>query len=162
LCKNPQYESSAFSTSSEIGRCSTVTIACPRRYNTPEPDVVHELIGHAMRLAEPEFTRLNRLFGEAALGASVSTMRDLINVYSYTLEFGVAHRGEHFEVYSAGLLSSNGELGRFESCAELLPFDLDRIAATSFDPTDYQQRRFVAPSLHARSDARSDWLQRRP
>src|SRR6185369_6936402 len=32
---------------------------------TPEPDVVHEIVGHAVTLASERFAQLNRLFGEA-------------------------------------------------------------------------------------------------
>ncbi len=32
---------------------------------TPEPDVAHEIIGHAVTLASTRFAELNRLFGEA-------------------------------------------------------------------------------------------------
>ena len=37
---------------------------------TPEPDVVHEYIGHVPRLADPELAELNHAFGIAALRAS--------------------------------------------------------------------------------------------
>jgi phenylalanine-4-hydroxylase len=49
----------------------------------------------------------------------------------------------------AGLLSSFGELGRFEASAKLLPFDVDVIASTPFDPTAYQSTLFVAESEDA-------------
>src|SRR5207245_4144210 len=32
---------------------------------TPEPDVVHEIVGHGVTLASPRLAELNRLFGEA-------------------------------------------------------------------------------------------------
>src|SRR5205085_3223662 len=32
---------------------------------TPEPDIVHEVIGHANQLADPDVARLYRLFGAA-------------------------------------------------------------------------------------------------
>ncbi|HLT60019.1 MAG TPA: phenylalanine 4-monooxygenase, partial [Microlunatus sp.] len=33
---------------------------------TPEPDLIHEVIGHANLLADPQFAEINRLAGEAA------------------------------------------------------------------------------------------------
>ncbi len=121
---------------------------------TPEPDVVHELVGHAPLLLEPEFAEVNRLFGvatrravERALGPE--RIEHLIRAYWYTLEFGVARAPSGLVVYGAGLLSSYGELGRFEAQAELRPFDLDVIRQTPFDPTDYQRVLFVAPSIDA-------------
>ena len=57
---------------------------------TPEPDVIHELIGHATSFFDPDYVRLSRLFGEAALVADAPTLARLERVYWYTLEFGVA------------------------------------------------------------------------
>ena len=37
---------------------------------TPEPDVVHEIVGHGVTLACPELAELNRLFGQAVKRAS--------------------------------------------------------------------------------------------
>lgn len=128
---------------------------------TPEPDVVHELIGHAVSLANQDFAQLNRAFGETARTLSDDEMEPLIRAYWYSLEFGVTHEAGALKVYGAGLLSSFGECGRFETAARLLPFDLDVIAATPFDPTDYQNTLFVAPSFEDMKRALLDWLARR-
>src|SRR5439155_2363852 len=56
---------------------------------TPEPDVVHELIGHAATFAHPEFVRLNRAFGRATLAAAPDDVERIGRLYWYTLEFGV-------------------------------------------------------------------------
>jgi phenylalanine-4-hydroxylase len=63
------------------------------------------------------------------------------------------------KAYGAGLLSSFGELGRFATEAELVPLDLDRAAATSYDPTTYQRKLFVAPSFAAMSASIMGWLE---
>jgi phenylalanine-4-hydroxylase len=115
---------------------------------TPEPDVVHEYVGHVPTLAHPAFVELNVAFGEAATharGASAQ-IEALIRLYWYTLEFGlVAERGE-IKVQGAGILSSYGELGRFHD-AELREFDIDEIERTPYDPTAYQKQFFVAPDF---------------
>ena len=38
---------------------------------TPEPDVVHEIVGHGVTLASPRLAELNRLFGKAVHAAFV-------------------------------------------------------------------------------------------
>lgn len=115
---------------------------------TPEPDVVHELVGHAATFASPEFVALNRAFGRAADHAREEDARRRIDrLYWFTMEFGVVEEGSGAKAVGAGLLSSFGELGRFESGAELVPFDVDEIVETSYDPTSYQARLFVAPSF---------------
>jgi len=132
---------------------------------TPEPDVVHELVGHAPLLVDPQFAEVNRLFGVATRRAieddlGPARVEALIRVYWYTLEFGVARRDQGLEVYGAGLLSSYGELGRLESTPELRPFDLDAISRLPFDPTDYQRVLFLAPSVDHALDAITTWLRR--
>jgi phenylalanine-4-hydroxylase len=129
---------------------------------TPEPDVVHELIGHAATFADPTFVALNRAFGEAALRASDD--RDLIErigrLYWYTLEFGVVREAGSLRVYGAGLLSSFGELGRFEREEELHQWDVNEIADTPYDPTMYQQKLFIAPSFDAMANDVLGWLEK--
>jgi phenylalanine-4-hydroxylase len=126
---------------------------------TPEPDVVHELVGHATSFYSPEIVRLSRLFGEAALRADPATVQKLERGYWYTLEFGVAREGDAVKAYGAGLLSSYGELGQFRDRAVLAPFDLDRIAETPYDPTDYQKILFVAPSFSEMLRQTEDWIE---
>lgn len=128
---------------------------------TPEPDVVHELIGHAISLASEDFARLNRRFGEVAMTLDDAEMQPLIRAYWYSLEFGAIHDGGALKVYGAGLLSSFGECGRFETAARLVPFDLDVMAATPFDPTDYQDTVFVAPSFDVVKHELLAWLDKR-
>lgn len=48
---------------------------------TPEPDVVHELIGHVPMLADPHFSRMAQAIGAASLGADERTVWHLTKVY---------------------------------------------------------------------------------
>ena len=64
------------------------------------------------------------------------------------------------KAYGAGLLSSFGELGRFEEHAQLRPLDLDLVAATPYDPTDYQKVLYVGPALDRTAELVSGWLER--
>jgi phenylalanine-4-hydroxylase len=126
---------------------------------TPEPDVIHEFLGHAPLLADARHAEVNRLFGRATRAArDEATITALIRLYWYTLEFGVVRERGELKVIGAGLLSSFGELGRFEKEARLVPFDLDAIAATPFDPTQYQGTLFVADSEDAMLAALSQRL----
>ncbi len=127
---------------------------------TPEPDVLHELIGHAALLADETYAGLNRAFGEATRRASPAEIEALIRVYWYTLEFGVVGRPSDYRVVGAGLLSSFGELGRFEAEAEKRVFDLDVISRTPFDPTDYQRVLFVAETEADLTTRLRAWLDR--
>jgi len=125
---------------------------------TPEPDVVHELIGHAATFTHPRFAALNRAFGRAALRVDPGHIEAIGRLYWYTLEFGVVREAGALKVYGAGLLSSFGELGRFETEEGLAGWDVDRIAATPYDPSRYQEQLFVAPSFEQMADDVTSWL----
>lgn len=126
---------------------------------TPEPDVIHELIGHAASLTDPDVAELSRAFGAATTFANEAEIERLERVYWYTLEFGATEEDGATKAYGAGLLSSVGELDRVRGGAELLPWDLDRMADAPYDPTEYQPALFVAPSFaRAITDLRG-WLE---
>jgi phenylalanine-4-hydroxylase len=129
---------------------------------TPEPDVVHELIGHAASFCDQRFARLNRSFGEAALRVDAATLSRVARLYWYTLEFGVCREEGALKAYGAGLLSSFGELGGFEQRADLRAFDPEIIAQTPYDPTGYQPALFVAPSFAAMAERVCAWLDALP
>ena len=114
---------------------------------TPEPDVIHELVGHAATLVHPAIAELSRVLGVAAEVASDAEMIRLDRVYWYTLEFGLVAEDGRAKAFGAGLLSSVGELTEFDTHARIEDWDLNRIAQTSFDPTAYQDRLFLAPSF---------------
>jgi phenylalanine-4-hydroxylase len=111
---------------------------------TPEPDVVHELVGHAATLAHPLFAELNRAFGLATARANDEDLKAIERVYWYSLEFGVAREASGLKAYGAGLLSSFGELERIQGQARLLPWNVEQVAAAPYDPTRYQDTLFVA------------------
>ncbi|MCP4808089.1 MAG: phenylalanine 4-monooxygenase [Proteobacteria bacterium] len=132
-----------------------------RPFYTPEPDVVHELVGHAATLVHPELAALNRRVGRLADRVDDATMTRIERVYWYTLEFGLVREDGELRGLGAGVLSSVGELRRavgLEPGVELVDWDLDRMAATPYDPTDFQPALFVAPSWSRMFTDLSDWL----
>src|SRR5207248_10799269 len=151
---------------SQLGRDVFLSTQYMRHHSvplyTPEPDVVHELIGHAATFADPTFVALNRAFGEAALRAhdDPETIERIGRLYWYTLEFGVLRERGRLRVYGAGLLSSFGELGRFERDEELHGWSVEAMANTPYDPTMYQEKLFVAPSFDRMAGDVLAWLER--
>jgi phenylalanine-4-hydroxylase len=124
---------------------------------TPEPDVIHELVGHAATLADPRLAAINRRFGQATRVADDDGLRRLERVYWFTLEFGVCREGEDVRAVGAGLLSSAGELDRLPR-VPLHPWDLRVMATTDYDTTDYQPALFVAPSFDYMLEDLLAWL----
>src|SRR6185436_2174889 len=114
---------------------------------TPEPDVAHEIIGHAVTLASPRFAEINRLFGESVRRTTNADELDkLARVYWFTIEFGVLRENGEVKAYGTGLLSSAGELEEMHK-AELRPLDLERASKHAYDPTHYQSVLFCADSF---------------
>ena len=139
---------------------STQYVRHPSRpFYTPEPDVIHELVGHAATLAHPGLAELNVLFGQVSALADRATMKAVERLYWFTLEFGLVRQGDALKAVGAGLLSSGGELERAtDGVPELAPWDLDRMAETEYDTSKYQEILFVAPSFQAMIDDLKVWL----
>ena len=127
---------------------------------TPEPDVVHELVGHAASLFHPGIVKLSRRFGEAAWRVDDAALKRLELVYWYTLEFGLVEEGGERKAVGAGLLSSFGELGTFEANAEIRPLDCEEAASIPYDPTQYQKLLYVSSSFERMVEDVCTWLDR--
>lgn len=125
---------------------------------TPEPDVVHEIIGHAVTLASERLAELNRLFGEAVKRTTSPEALDrLSRLYWFTLEFGVLREAGKLKAYGTGLLSSAGELAAMHQ-AELRPFDPDAASLQEYDPTRYQPVLFRGDSFEGMNEKLRDYL----
>ncbi len=124
---------------------------------TPEPDVVHELIGHAPMFADPAFADLSQEIGLASLGASDEEIERLARCYWFSVEFGLLREAGTLKAYGAGLLSSFGELeyacaperpaGGAGHFPDLEPWEPSVAAGRDFPITEYQPTYFVAESL---------------
>src|ERR1044071_6456453 len=127
---------------------------------TPEPDVAHEIIGHAVTLASKRLAELNRLFGEAVRRTTLAEDFDrLAHVYWFTIEFGVLRENGQLKAYGTGLLSSAGELAEMHK-AELRPLDLKVAANQVYDPTHFQSLLFCADSFDEMYETLRDFLLR--
>lgn len=115
---------------------------------TPEPDIVHEVIGHVPMLLDPALGTLLELFGRAAEAASDAQMVLLERLYWFTVEFGLIADGGAVKAWGAGLLSSFGELRHaFSGNVRVQPFDAAVAANTAYDHTVMQSTLFVVRSL---------------
>ncbi len=127
---------------------------------TPEPDVAHEIIGHAVTLASKRLAELNRLFGEAVRRTTLpDELERLARVYWFTIEFGVVREDGRIKAYGTGLLSSAGELAEMHK-AELRPLDLEVAANHEYDPTHFQALLFCADSFEEMYTTLRDFLVR--
>jgi phenylalanine-4-hydroxylase len=114
---------------------------------TPEPDVVHEVIGHANALANERFAALYRLAGGAARRVeSAEALEFVSKVFWFTMEFGVMAEDGEPKAYGAGILSSYGEIEEFRGM-DIRPLDLAAMGAMTYDITKYQDVLFQAESM---------------
>lgn len=114
---------------------------------TPEPDIIHEVIGHGHLLATPTFGELHRRAGAAAVRLrSDESLRFLSRVFWFSLEFGVVVEAGELRAYGAGILSSYGEMGQFRSM-QLRPLDLHEMGTVDYDITKYQPVLYRAESV---------------
>ncbi len=116
-------------------------------FYTPEPDVIHEMIGHANALASPRLAALYEAAGRASQRATTDAqLEEFSRVFWFTLEFGVAWEAGELRTYGAGLLSSFGEIQSFRD-SSLRPFDPSAMSSRTYDITAFQDVLFAAESF---------------
>lgn len=79
-------------------------------FYSPEPDLVHEILGHIPMFANKEFAEFSQAIGLASLGASDEDIKKLGNCYLFSVEFGLIKQNDAFKIYGAGILSSAQEI----------------------------------------------------
>lgn len=119
---------------------------------TPEPDIIHEVIGHGNQLASARFARLTEAAGRASLRLETEdAMKFVADVFWFSMEFGVIKEHGEVKAYGAGILSSFGEMDEFGHM-EHRGLDLADMGTLAYDITEYQPVLFCAESLDELDD----------
>lgn len=114
---------------------------------TPEPDIIHEVIGHANQLADPRFAEICEEVGKAVgRTESPEALAFMSRVFWFTLEFGVVYEASEPKAYGAGIVSSFGEMDVFQK-AEIRPLDFAEMGNMEYDITHYQPVLYAADSF---------------
>jgi len=117
---------------------------------TPEPDMVHDCLGHVPPLMNRDYAELLTLVGKAVAAASRGEHVLALKRFSwFSIEFGLIEEAGETKVFGAGILSSTGEIpySLFSPEVTRRPFVTDEVIATDYDPSRMQDRLFAVPSL---------------
>lgn len=117
---------------------------------TPEPDMIHDCLGHVPPLMNRDYAELLTLIGKAASATDRGDYVLALKRFSwFSIEFGLMEEAGETKVFGAGILSSTGEIPNslFSNDVTRRPFVTDVVIATDYDPSRMQDQLFVAPSF---------------
>lgn len=117
---------------------------------TPEPDMIHDCLGHVPPLLNREYAALLTLVGRAAVTVPTGDQVLALKRLSwFSIEFGLIEEEGDTKVFGAGILSSIGEIPNslFSPDVERRPFRTDEVIETDYDSSRMQDLLFVIPSL---------------
>ena len=126
-----------------------------------EPDIFHEIFGHAAMLTHPAFADFTHAYGLAGLKANKREKMFIARLYWFTVEFGLLNTRDGLRIYGGGINSSPGEtVYALESeIPERRPFDATSALRTPYRIDIYQTVYYVLNELDELFElARADLL----
>lgn len=116
---------------------------------TPEPDMIHDCLGHVPPLVNHDYAALLTLIGKAAVSVPTGDQVLALKRLSwFSVEFGLIEEDGRTKIFGAGILSSTGEIPfSLSAQVERRPFVTEEVIATDYDPSRMQERLFVIPSF---------------
>src|SRR5262252_8228614 len=117
---------------------------------TPEPDMIHDCLGHVPPLMNRDYAELLVLIGKAVSTTTRGEQVLALKRFSwFSIEFGLIEEAGENKVFGAGILSSTGEIpySLFSPEVTRRPFVTDVVVNTDYDPSRMQDHLFIAPSL---------------
>ena len=117
---------------------------------TPEPDMIHDCLGHVPPLMNRDYAELLTLIGKAAATTPHGDQVLALKRFSwFSIEFGLIEEAGETKVFGAGILSSTGEIPHSLTSKEARrrPFVTEMVIAQDYDPSKMQVDFFIAPSM---------------
>jgi phenylalanine-4-hydroxylase len=116
---------------------------------TPEPDMIHDCLGHVPPLLNADYAELLTLIGKAASTTRKPEQVLALKRFSwFSIEFGLIEEDGETKVFGAGILSSTGEIPfSLSDGVRHRPFVTDEVIATDYDPSRMQDLLFIIPSF---------------
>ena len=117
---------------------------------TPEPDMIHDCLGHVPPLMNHDYAELLTLIGKAVSATNSGEHVLALKRFSwFGIEFGLIEDAGETKVFGAGILSSTGEIPYSVLSPDVRrePFVTDTVINTDYDPSRMQDHLFIARSL---------------
>jgi phenylalanine-4-hydroxylase len=116
---------------------------------TPEPDMIHDCLGHVPPLMNQDYAELLTLIGKAASTTQHGEQVLALKRFSwFSVEFGLIEEEGQTKIFGAGILSSTGEIPfSLSGDVQRRPFVTDEVIETDYDPSRMQDRLFIIPSF---------------
>jgi phenylalanine-4-hydroxylase len=116
---------------------------------TPEPDMIHDCLGHVPPLMNQDYAEVLTLIGKAVVATPHGEQVLALKRFSwFSIEFGLIEEEGEIKVFGAGILSSTGEIP-FSLSADVRrrPFITNEVIETDYDPSRMQDQLFIIPSF---------------
>jgi phenylalanine-4-hydroxylase len=125
---------------------------------SPEPDMIHEIIGHGSALAGRRLANIYESLGKAVRRLqSTEAVSAVSNIFWFALEYGLVRERREIKVCGASMLSSCGEMDQFHA-AQIRPLDVQSMVAQTYRVDEYQPVLFCADSFSHLEDFLGNFL----
>jgi phenylalanine-4-hydroxylase len=116
---------------------------------TPEPDMIHDCLGHVPSLMNHDYAELLTLIGKAvSITPDPKQVLALKRFSWFSIEFGLIQEDNETKIFGAGILSSTGEIPfSLSKDVRHRPFVTDEVIETDYDPSRMQDLLFIIPSF---------------
>jgi phenylalanine-4-hydroxylase len=116
---------------------------------TPEPDMIHDCLGHVPPLMNRDYAELLTLIGKAVATTTDGGQVLALKRFSwFSIEFGLIEEEGETKIFGAGILSSTGEIPfSLSDKVKHRPFVTNEVIETDYDPSRMQSLLFIIPSF---------------
>lgn len=115
---------------------------------TPEPDIIHEFLGHVPTFGNKDLVEFSAMLGQAARTATEEELKKLERLYWFTLEYGLIAENGKTKAFGAGLLAGIEDMNNaFKPGADIREFSIEEVIKTNYNYSFLQPTYFIIPSF---------------